>query len=204
MKKSFFYFIAWVSVIGSANADITSKSYVDSGDDTVMGTIGVYDDNGDWDVTTNEKKTITGAINELNSTIGTIPDGKTVKEVLDTKLDDTFAGEANKAVITNNDGEIITGQIATGMIADNAVTTNQIADTTIVNSNVNNSAAIGLGKLNLPAIPDGCKGANKSCGLVYDGATQRYAWEIMERDTANSTDVAPTAGAVDAGLTPNS
>ena len=74
---------------------------------------------------------------------------------------------ANKAVITNSSGNIITGQIATGMIANdavtsaklaagavdatalasNAVTSAKIADGTIVNADISASAAIAASKI---------------------------------------------------------
>ena len=47
---------------------------------------------------------------------------------------------ANKAVITNLSGNIITGQIASGMIADDAVTTAKLAAGAVANDNLANSA----------------------------------------------------------------
>ncbi len=68
--------------------------------------------------------------------------GNALGTQVNSKLDKQFTGDANKnkAVITNDSGNVTTGTIATDMIADSAVTTAKIKDANVTTAKIADSA----------------------------------------------------------------
>lgn len=118
MKKltaGIFATLLTVVTVGAANANIASQGYVDD----ITGTL--------TNLETTAKDNLVNAINEIKTTAGSVTG----------KVDiDQTAANANKAMITDETGQVTPGTIATGMIDANAVTNAKLADSAVTTTKI--------------------------------------------------------------------
>ncbi len=109
------------TAVTTANAALPASTY-----NTQVGTVSAVNMGG------TTATTVVGAIKEIKTAV-TNADAAAVKTA-------QGADNKNKAVITNDSGNVTTGTIATGMIADSAVTTAKIADSNVTEGKIAASA----------------------------------------------------------------
>ena len=104
------------------------------------------------------------------------------------ELSDEILGELGgrpyEVVLTGPSGDIDTGPLNNEYIQDGTITA----------SKINSRTRFALKNINLPTPPADCQNGTKTCMLMYSGGY--FAWDVVDRDTNDPTDVMPTEGRV--------
>lgn len=116
-----------------------------------------------------------------------LPSTDWVNEQLDGKVDvNQGANSANKALITDTNGNIVADQVKHGMVHAGAIRNADIAEQQIQWRHLATGLQLPFDMLATPEPPQECRDGSASCILIYSGF--HIAWEVLERDPNNPDD----------------